>query len=1192
MRWTGYCRRGARPPPGRAVGGPSPAGNGPPAGRATRPRRLHGTGPCRGAGGQGGAAGAAAGPPREAAAAGREQRRTNPPFLPPLFSFFRPAFVIFPILRDAPSPALIPPDPMPPLPTGSPKPGTRLPPLFSHHSLPPPPRSGGPRGSDKGRDPHTLQHRVPDGGVCSPRRPAGPSDSFRLRKARDAFVGVRLCEHGNQPLVPHRHRPGHITTRVPSFSKRRCVVYLRRPSVDGSRLLSARYRGSRPFSAHMAGRTVNVVTAGFGETLPGMDSPALCPHLRHRADEASRSRCVPGTPGSDCRYDQITGSPLYGFRRVRHYHRLQVGAAMAQSCNDYRMAPYGPHRRRGRTAGGRPLGTPRQHGLGRSIFSQNRSGRRVRQARHPPHRPRTPRPGTVDRNTGPNVSSARPPTHVPGVDSNIDLRHLGLRARPEGGRPLDPKVGFEDGVGCGRTGPSRHSVNHASRCRNRLSVRVVPGRKHSRHDGTGLSSNDIAPAPSRPDEAPRRLLTILLLPSIRGYDPLDPPATTMARAPAWQGDIGLPITSQGGLHSYARSVQTVRQSATPHNVPRMPSYLSPKPILPSRPSSPTTVLPIKPIINAGGFSFSEWDRLRGRPRDRAAYDIVKDIMSAHHAHRRWLTPPFLPPLKTRTTKSSLAPGDADALCAWGVIQPAPRRLGAPLGRAFTVPKSDGSTSRFILDTADNDVVKPPMSYRVLAPGAIISMIERRPYMAECDSTNHFFQLPLHPSESFRHSFLAPRADGTQAKWMSKVLMMGWSVAPMIAHAVTARLSGTPLGHTNRPKSSVIIDNTLFTGQTFEELTRARTAFARAADRVFLKTDIDLLLPYNPRRCTHAGLRLDTTYDTPRWSLKKDWQSALRTSILSFLRNPRSGTALALAGSIVWWVRVSGLPPVALHRIAAWVSSGSPSWLATPANTPTQVSALATTQLRALAALLAYDPWFERIPSPTTVVDLWSDACTTGLGAVLRYRGAWHVCAWQQHAAGNMPRAEILASLLAITWTLRRIVKTPAHIRLRTDCAPVYHALRKGSTQSPALRPLLLRITRMLARHNSLLSVAWVPTDDMLADGPSRAIFLDTTDIQDPTPTVAFSHTPLSVLSSDPSHTNLSPLFSKGLCQAISDFSITAGNDSRSVDHRPRASTHRLPRGRGVCVRSQRNVDASLNLLGHPGCSPVARARLC
>ena len=136
--------------------------------------------------------------------------------------------------------------------------------------------------------------------------------------------------------------------------------------------------------------------------------------------------------------------------------------------------------------------------------------------------------------------------------------------------------------------------------------------------------------------------------------------------------------------------------------------------------------------------------------------------------------------------SKLTPMDANNLCKWGVLAPAPRSSARRrrVGFAFKVPKADAITSRLVVDDPDNPFCEKPPRFLILTPRQNVSLVVFRPFGVSYDATNWFYQIPLPYDARWRHCVRV----GAKIYWF-RVLSMGWRWAPWIAHVLTAALSG-------------------------------------------------------------------------------------------------------------------------------------------------------------------------------------------------------------------------------------------------------------------------------------------------------------------------------------------------------------------------------------------------------------------
>lgn len=85
---------------------------------------------------------------------------------------------------------------------------------------------------------------------------------------------------------------------------------------------------------------------------------------------------------------------------------------------------------------------------------------------------------------------------------------------------------------------------------------------------------------------------------------------------------------------------------------------------------------------------------------------------------------------------------------------------------------------------------------------------------------------------------------------------------------------------------------------------------------------------------------------------------------------------------------------------------------------------------------------------------------------------------------HITKKEALGALWGLQ-SYQRKIPPGARVHLQTDSLSLYHALRRLRTKSPALLPVIRELASLAAQRNWVLTPHWIPSEENLADKPSR-----------------------------------------------------------------------------------------------------------
>jgi hypothetical protein len=505
---------------------------------------------------------------------------------------------------------------------------------------------------------------------------------------------------------------------------------------------------------------------------------------------------------------------------------------------------------------------------------------------------------------------------------------------------------------------------------------------------------------------------------------------------------------------------------------------------------------LKPISHAGNVDIGRLlTHAVTAEGDEANMRSIHRILTSAEAFRSTCLKDGPPPPTDRppARDSMLTEADVTALVKWGVLGRSSRREWRRLlGFAFKVWKSDGITTRFILDCFRlNDWSRTPPPFRIAQPREVAQLLASFPFAWSVDMKNWFFQIAI--PEAIRMYF-ALRGKGSILHML--VLAMGWCWAPYIGHSITYALSGASVFTFDlKSVAAVILDNSLLVSSSLRLLRERRLSFIRNADNLgAVIGDSDDLALTAGTRVTHGGVRY-WTLPILVWALKPTVAARIAAD-LSIALHPSSRIPWkrwrSILGSVVWAVRVLEIPLVCIA--GAWDWAAFHDRTEVDENQVVSLWPSATTALHNLALWLQNDPHVTWCTRRKARILLWTDASRWGWGAVL-----WApFCGWISvgrpwstsssiRAAASMPWAEAAGFARSLDWLRSLYPKEFSTMETQWvgDCQPAIFAAESGRSSSTRLAAETRRGYRSVLRGHGSISFSWTPTGLQYADSPSR-----------------------------------------------------------------------------------------------------------
>lgn len=476
---------------------------------------------------------------------------------------------------------------------------------------------------------------------------------------------------------------------------------------------------------------------------------------------------------------------------------------------------------------------------------------------------------------------------------------------------------------------------------------------------------------------------------------------------------------------------------------------------------------ISEIANAGGLRM---DRVASLllPEEKAVVDVSQD----EECFCRHLN--TMPP-QQRVGRNShpKVKEQSFKLVLWGVWERLQRCVFLAVTLVwFVVPKGDGGV-RLIGDARPlNQAMDPPPRFGLPGLHEVLLMVLRFEWMVELDLKNFFYQIPIHPGI---RRFFGARTGA--ARFVCKVLVMGWSWAPAVACAIS-RAVIRPFGLA----MIVYVDNILVGASTRRCLRSLLRKFRR------LCTWLGLIVkswPRSSRYVTFLGLQLDPR--KKRWRLSPEWAAKAAALVRGALghRGPLPvSTWFRVVGVVVYaasmttgcaqvWEVLSWASRLG-RRIAAgelqWSSDVSP-WRRVAA------------ALRRVVRDLEENPWHQ-VPRIFREVTVFTDASNLGGGWLVHARcpvaRAWRF----PDPSAHIYAKEMHAALDALRFLLESGVRN-ALVHLYVDNEAVEGNLRRMYGPHPWVNRALALVGDRLRESEIVLCVHRVPSEDNPADFYSR-----------------------------------------------------------------------------------------------------------
>ena len=446
-------------------------------------------------------------------------------------------------------------------------------------------------------------------------------------------------------------------------------------------------------------------------------------------------------------------------------------------------------------------------------------------------------------------------------------------------------------------------------------------------------------------------------------------------------------------HAAARAIldRIVDPTSTPLNPPSLP--YPPDILLPD-----TGPFPRPPNFRSRSAILAALDAIDVAPLDleelsvmcpslRSVLAPIRDVEAFRSLFLPGMTIPRHAP------SSNVTQGDwAEDLVRWGVADVVRKWDAKAMMKGFAVPKSDGSSARFILDASPlNEAMQRPPHFR------LASLAEMRPIMFSAsvgqitDLRHCFYQYPVDADIALYFCLRSSRKVLSMRR-----MAMGWSWAPSIAQA-TALAYLEPCG----PHSLVIYDDFVTLGSTVEECAQRTNLLRSRMVRCNGTIHPIKSAPSPTSRFTFSGIQWDLPTKCHRLDPKMVEKWAPCLSIIA-LGRPLPLRIYWIAMGIATYIQRSLLlPPASLNKLFSWagqlasqLSHELLTW-----NSVVTPWAAACNEFQVIRGFLTRNKWIQYHVSPRASPTLYTDSSLTGWAWLLHelrqgsvifgMRGGWH-----------------------------------------------------------------------------------------------------------------------------------------------------------------------------------------------------------
>ena len=313
------------------------------------------------------------------------------------------------------------------------------------------------------------------------------------------------------------------------------------------------------------------------------------------------------------------------------------------------------------------------------------------------------------------------------------------------------------------------------------------------------------------------------------------------------------------------------------------------------------------------------------------------------------------------------------------------------------------------------------------------------------------------------------------------LPQGWKFSPVTAQKSSEVLAWDPVSP-GFSRSCVWIDDFFFGSHTEDELQVRKERFLERCDRANAKigsmTEISTEIKF---------VGMDFDLERKRWRVKPDWCEKAKCRLDRFSSPCTLKDIWSVLGLLLWFLRCTGRPLALLDQLINLAARFAPLVLSEELNWNHLVSPWpsAMNVVREVSALVSVNLWRTTVvPLPFVVPDLvvFSDASLYGGAAVF-----CSCVVWSKKWDFETTSADIfyLESLAWAAGIKAAHAKGARCLITAVDNEGLYYAMLKTRAKEFRVSKIIGDMLVWAEMHHVLLYAAWIPTDRMPADAPSR-----------------------------------------------------------------------------------------------------------
>lgn len=437
-------------------------------------------------------------------------------------------------------------------------------------------------------------------------------------------------------------------------------------------------------------------------------------------------------------------------------------------------------------------------------------------------------------------------------------------------------------------------------------------------------------------------------------------------------------------------------------------------------------------------------------------------------------------------KSTLSEKQVSQLEEMGVIEKKKRKDGPAkcVVKAFTVSKKN-HTARLIVDATKNgDRQEEPPEVSLPTVDDVKRGVSEHEWIAQLDGKSWFYQFA---AKGIKKYFAMRTVLGWY--WLV-VLAMGWSWSVWIAQTVALEIVSearrrASLRDREEVDSSVYIDNFIAFGNK-EDLQH----YVDSLDAVSAECGAVLKKEEQVIKKQDEVLGMFVDLERKEVSLKAGWVAKFKEVVALYLAAPskfKLKHTWKIVGSALWGMRVLGIPQLDHMDFKMWMAktardlqSGRRRW--------EDSTRWPDKPLADLKRLL----WTVGENSPCSVVRperalvrerLWSDASKKGGAFILQGRGVVESFKWKEREENEYIHIKEGRALLEGVKCWERMKEPGEGLTMFTDSVLVWLGMQKRKARGKTFAAILKGSLDRLEGVD--WDIVWVPTEEQLADKPSR-----------------------------------------------------------------------------------------------------------